>query len=355
MMRLLTAFILTGFLILCGFSCSSQSSHPGLSNPNATSEAKALVQFLHDIEGHYILSGHHNGPTAPLRWHNEVKKVTGFYPIVYGNDFSFNFGGRDPDVVRQSMIDTVKMMHERGHIITLMWHSCFPVEGDSCSHETIWLWQPGVSEETWEALVTDGTELNEKWKTQADHVAKYLKQLRDADIPVLWRPYHEMNGIWFWWCNKKGEDGFAKLWQMMYDRFVNHHKLNNLIWVWNANAPRDKEGDEAYAYEHFFPGHDYVDVLAADVYHFDYKQSHHDDLKILAQGKPIALGEVGRMPTPEILDQQPDWTWFMGWAGWLYRANSEDSVKTLYNAPRVLTLDEMVRNENGSYSVNVNQ
>lgn len=353
MIRSLFISFLMGVLILSLISCSSKSPNPELVNPNASPEAKKLIGFLHEIEGQYILSGHHNGPTQPLRWSNAVEEMTGFYPIVWGNDFSFNFRGRDPDRVRQAMIDTAKMMYERGHIITLMWHSCFPTECDSCSHETIWLWQPGVSEETWQELVTDGTDLNEKWKIQVDHVAKYLKQLQEANIPVLWRPYHEMNGIWFWWCNKKGENGFAKLWQMMYDRFTHHHKLNNLIWVWNANAPRDIPGDEAYPYELYFPGHDYVDVLAADVYHFDYKQSHHDDLKTLAQGKPIALGEVGRMPTPEILHQQPDWTWYMGWAGWLFKANSPDSVRTLYSSPRVLTIDEVVRDKDGNYSVNV--
>ena len=56
-------------------------------------------------------------------------------------------------------------------------------------------------------------------------------------MPVLWRPYHEMNGDWFWWGKKTGPSGHRALWRMMYDRFVNYHGLNNLLWVWNANAP----------------------------------------------------------------------------------------------------------------------
>ena len=63
----------------------------------------------------------------------------------------------------------------------------------------------------------------------------------------------------------------------MYDRFVNYHKLNNLIWIWNANAPRDWKDDEAYEYHLFYPGPEFVDILAADIYKGDYKQSHHDD------------------------------------------------------------------------------
>lgn len=88
-----------------------------------------------------------------------------------------------------------------------------------------------------------------------------------------------MNGVWFWWCNKPGENGFKKLWIMTYNYFTKVHKLNNLLWVWNTNAPRDKKGDEAGPYADFYPGPEYVDVLAADVYHRDYKQSHHDDLQ----------------------------------------------------------------------------
>ena len=72
-------------------------------------------------------------------------------------------------------------------------------------------------------------------KAGVDKIAGYLKELQDAEIPVLWRPYHEMNGDWFWWGKKKGEDGYKKLWSMMYDRFVNFHGLNNLLWVFNTN------------------------------------------------------------------------------------------------------------------------
>jgi mannan endo-1,4-beta-mannosidase len=160
-----------------------------------------------------------------------------------------------------------------------------------------------------------------------------------------------MNGVWFWWCRHPGEDGYIKLWRMMYDYFTNHHKLNNLIWVWNPNAPRDKEGDEAYAYIDYFPGLEYVDVLAADVYHNDYRKSHHDQLLELAQGKPIAFGEVGRMPSPEILEEQPKWTWFMGWANWLYKANTPDSVKILYNSSRTITLDMIEKDNTGKFSI----
>lgn len=351
--RILSTLACLALIAFVGLGCRSGTTHPKPVNSNATPEARALLNFLYEISGEYILSGHHNGVNTPVKYTQAVEEMTGSVPIVWGSDFSFAFRGNDPDSVRTNMIATAKRMSEKGHIVTLMWHACFPADGDSCDYESIWVWKPGVSRDQWDSLTTPGTTLNDQWRTQVDHVAEHLKELQQANIPVLWRPYHEMNGIWFWWCDKKGENGFAKLWKMMYDRLVHHHKLNNLIWVWNANAPRDTPGDEAFDYELYFPGLEYVDVLAADVYHNDYKQSHHDDLIELAGGKVIALGEVGQLPTPIILEQQPKWTWFMGWANWLFKANEPDSVRALYDSPRVLTLDEIEKNEKGEYRIDL--
>jgi mannan endo-1,4-beta-mannosidase len=130
---------------------------------------------------------------------------------------------------------------------------------------------------------------------------------------------------------------------MLYDRFVNHHGLNNLLWVWNANAPRDIPKDEAFSYRLYYPGPQYVDVLAADVYHFDYEQRDYHELLEVAGGKLIALGEVGELPKAEILEAQPLWSWFMVWSSWLVTDNTPERVKEIYAHPRTLTHDEVVR------------
>ena len=232
-----------------------------------------------------------------------------------------------------------------------MWHGCFPTDGDCCDGSSIWAMENRPTPEMWNELVTEGTSLNDAWKVGADKIAMYLKQLQDKNIPVLWRPYHEMNGVWFWWCNQKGEQGFKRLWIMMYKYFTEVHQLNNLIWVWNTNAPRDIPNDEAFAYSDFYPGDEYVDILAADVYRKDYKQSSHDQLVELGQGKPIALGEVGELPTLEILEQQPEWSWFMPWGWILFLSNENDQIKAIYNSDRVLTLDEVSLDQKGKYTL----
>lgn len=347
--------VFLGFIFILSHCNNIPSKHPEPVNPNTIQEARNLLDFIYEIEGKHILSGHHNYNGSLMRFHNAVKEITGKYPVVWGADFSFNFPNNNPDSVRQAIVDKAIELYSDGHIITLMWHSPPPEKGTSSSASDIWIWEPGVSEEYWDSLITTGTKLNKQWQKQVDDIAGYLKQLEKAEVPVLWRPYHEMNGIWFWWCNERGKDGYQKLWKMMYDRLVNHHQLNNLLWVWNPNAPRDKEGDEAYAYQLFFPGLDYVDILAADVYHNDYRLSHHDDLLKLADGKPIALGEVGQLPTPKIINNQSQWTWFMGWASWIHKANDPDSVRALYNAPKVITKDEISKGSDGNFSIKLNR
>lgn len=300
-------------------------------NKNATPEARKLLEFLYDKGDDYLISGQHNYNETVDKFSDKVVSITGKTPALWGTDFIWR-GTEDPGehIVRE----TIKK-HQAGHIVTLMWHAGRPT--DNPPFDWKGSIQADLSDAEWQELTTPGTPLHQRWEKQVDAVAAYLKQLQEANIPVLWRPYHEMNGVWFWWGDKKGKDGFVKLWKMMYDRYVNHHQLNNLIWVWNANAARDIPKDEAFAYQEFYPGADYVDVLATDVYHFDYEQKDYNELLELANGKPIALGEVGELPKAEILEAQPKWSWFMVWANWIETHNTPERVKEVYELPNTLT------------------
>jgi len=360
-------------------------------NLSASPETCELLEFLYSVKGKKMLSAQHDFISSGTRYCEKTEKITGEAPLIWGSDFGFfllddgnpsgkrhcgpmnlidpgltvsladdefsSIGlklkekpaqsseelfveGAESSVMRQTLVERIKKQHAKGHIITLMWHALFPsLDGDRGPYEALWM-PGGCSQEQWDEILTPGSKLHGYWMRQVDEVAGYLKQLRDENIPVLWRPYHEMNGAWFWWGNKPGPDGFSKLWKMLYERLTVHHELNNLLWVWNANAPRDTEGDEAYCYNLFYPGAEVVDVLAADVYRKDYKRSHHDDLVKLAAGKPIALAEVGELPDPEVLDQQPEWLWMMPWGhlGFLY--NSENEINAFYGRNNVLSLKE---------------
>jgi cellobiose epimerase len=306
-------------------------------NKNATNETKKIMGYLYSVNGKRIIAGHHNYAGRPDIFINRVRELTGKSPEIWGCDFiNYYRNGEAEKIVREAY-----KKYKEGYIITLMWHAGRPQDDPPFGwKESV---QAKMTDAEWKEFTTPGTTLHSRWLNQVDTVAKYLKELQTLGVPILWRPYHELNGVWFWWGNRKGENGSSKLYRMMFDRFVNFHKLNNLIWVWNTNAPRQLINDEAYAYEDYFPGLDYVDVLAADVYHNDYRKSHHDELVELGKGKLIALGEVGEVPSPEILSDQPLWVWFMIWSNFVDTHNTPQQIRDLYSYPKILTHEDFIK------------
>lgn len=322
-------YILLICILIYASSCSKEQHLPVVSNPSP--EAISLLNKIYDLQGRYVFSGQHNYPHELNRSTDSTKIMTGKTPLIWGSDM-----GEHDSSFRENVISEAKKKFKEGFIITLMWHAAPPITRDKPGRKGSWY---KMSDEEWMSVITPGTEDHIKWLQDIDAVAESLKKLRDANIPVLWRPYHEMNGIWFWWGNRRGDYGYKSLWKLMFKRFTEYHKLNNLIWVWNANAPRDWENDEAFDYDLFYPGHEYVDILAADVYKNDFKQSHHDDLLELAEGRPIALGEVGVAPTPEVLNSQKMWSWFMIWAHFNWTDNTPETLNILHHYDRVLNLE----------------
>ncbi len=327
------AFYLFSFILFVNLHSEAQKYAPV--NPDASKGVKKTLGFLYEIKGKYILSGQQNYNSDMNVFADSAKGITGKYPAIWGTDF-INWG--DKDLGPQIVEEAIRKSHE-GYLITLMWHEGKPT--DNPPYEFSKNVIAKMSDSDWNELITPGSDLNKKWLAQVDVIAGYLKQLKYAGVTVLWRPYHEMNGVWFWWGNRKGENGIAKLWRMMYDRFTNYHHLNNLIWVWGANGLRDIPFDEAYDYKDYYPGDNYVDVLGADVYHFDYEQKDYEALLKLANGKPIALTETGELPKPEILKAQPQWAWFMVWTSWLWTDNTRERVRQIYSLPQTLNHDEV--------------
>lgn len=305
-------------------------------NPNASKEVHQLLNYLNSIRGKHVLSGQHNYSGNSCS--EKTAAITKHYPAIWGADF-LNYQNK------QLLVDEAIRQHQNGSIITLMYHQVKPFDPDSLGFAKSV--QGRVTDEEWEAIITPNTKYNLMWLEKIDVVAVALKQLQQLKIPILWRPFHEMNGVWFWWGdrpitpNSSQDKSFRVLWKMIYERYTNYHQLNNLIWVWNANAPRLTVGDEAYSYEKYYPGHEYVDILAADVYHNDYRQSHHDQLLTLAEGKLIALGEIGEVPSPEIFEQQNQWVWFMVWAEYNLTHNTPQQLNDLFNYHCVLNLKDL--------------
>ncbi len=322
-------------LLLCPLALGAQGQSPV--NPHASPEARALLTYLYSISGHAILTGQHNFPNTIANWTDRAYDFTGKYPAVYGQDFGFQ-GGADKDSIpaRPALVEEAMRQYRNGAIVTFTWHAVRPTDDEPVTfRDSV---QGHLSDFEWRELLTPGTTLYTRWCKQVDVIAGYLKQLRDARVPVLWRAYHEVNGNWFWWGGRKGADGSAALYRQLFDRFVNYHHLDNLVWVWNANSP-GSGGSGPGPYADYFPGREYADVLSVDIYG-DFKQSYYDDLLILSAGKPVALGEVGGLPSPATLKEQPKYAWFMTWSEFIEMSNTLDAVRAVYNDPRALTRDD---------------
>jgi mannan endo-1,4-beta-mannosidase len=264
--------------------------------------------------------------------------------MIFGSDWGHaKAGDSDSYLARPDIVQEAIRQHQRGSIVALCWHAVPPTANEPITFRQLPNSDPKalssvqgkLLDEQFRDVLTPGTALYNHWCAQVDAVAVFLKQLQDAHVPVLWRPYHEMNGDWFWWGGRTGEYSTIALYRQLFDRLVNHHHLNNLVWVWSMDRP-SRPGME---HAKFFPGTEYVDVLALDVYGNDFAQSYYDSLVSLSQGKPLALAEVGSPPTPEILSKQPRWTYYMTWAG-MVRNTPRKQYAELMADPRVLNLED---------------
>ncbi len=294
--------------------------------------AERIRAYLAGPAQGWTISGQHNREPLddPTRWTRKVHDITGKYPGLWGGDLSFFAMGN-----RGRLIDTARQQWEAGSLVTLMWHMCPPTNPEPCGWDTpdgVWA---KLTDDQWRELCTDGTTLNRAWLRELDDVVPLLKRLRDAGVGVLWRPLHEMNDDWAWWGGRPGPDGSQRLFRMMHDYF-DRRGLDNLVWVWSvADRDIDRVGD-------YFPGTRYVDVAAMDIWQKPYPSiQDYDAMRAVAAGRPIALGEVSRVPTPAVLAAQPDWAWFMVWAEYLIDNNTESAVKAAYTDPHVLNRDRV--------------
>ncbi|MNM01055.1 Mannan endo-1,4-beta-mannosidase [compost metagenome] len=307
-------------------------------NPNATQEARELLQYLYDQSGKGLISGQHDYLEAPDDQMNKLKKLTGQYAILHGYELG-PISGQSADMIdkqRRGVVQSAINWYKGGGIVAMTFHEYLPGTSPDWSNVSKW-----ISQDQFNAYVTPGTAEYNQLIADLDQVAVYLKMLQDAGVPVLWRPYHEMNGGWFWWGQK---NNFSALWDIMYDRFVGKHKLNNLIWVWNPNAPNSNSGP----YEDYYPGADKVDVLAADIYDNDYQQSYYDKLLKLADGKPIAIGESGELPDPQQLAKtQSQWVYVMTWGKMLTENNSTQKISSFMKSGYTLSREDFVKVKQG--------
>ncbi|MGG1618181.1 glycosyl hydrolase [Paenibacillus sp. NRS-1782] len=320
-------------LVVLLFSVSQQSfiiadAAPPV-NSQASAKAKQLLTYLSNVPGGTLISGQHDYLEAPDEQNNKLQQISGQYAGLHGYEFGglANQSHAALQEQRQRVVDSAIQWSQSGGIVAITFHQALP--GKPKTWKNV---QTKLSQAEFNSYITPSTPQYRQLIADIDEVALSLKTLRDADVPVLWRPYHEMNGNWFWWGNKQN---YAQLWNVMYDRFVHVHHLDNLLWVWSPNAPNTY----STPYNGPFPGINRVDILAADIYNNDYKASYYTGLLKLAQGKPIGIGESNILPSANVLKNQPAWAYAMTWGKELSTTNSQSTIRTFMNQNNIITRD----------------
>ena len=320
----------------CLFACQKQEE---IDVSSKSIEAQKVYEYISNAKGNYVISGQEESTwVQPLLCEYEmeyIKDVTGKYPAIRGLDYIND----DFEGVNQRAID----WWNRGGIVTICWHTGVNYSGgyNECKEGAV---------ANWDALLTEGTNEYNAMIEGIDKAARALKELKDLNIPVIWRPYHEAFGDWFWWG--KGEDNssraehYVKLWRIMYTRYTEHWELNNLIWIEGySHMDYDWQEDKykcAKGIDKWYVGNDYCDIVGADSYvegvHLDLNKK----VNSINKGKkPMAYHECGINPTLEEL-QKTDWAYFMTWhTTYLIDTNTTESLNTLYNSDYIITLDEL--------------
>ncbi|GAA1527537.1 hypothetical protein GCM10009827_050720 [Dactylosporangium maewongense] len=298
------------------------------------SSRSALIGYLSGISGQYTVTGQHNREpnTDPTKWTRVAQQLTGQTPGLWGGDFLF----QSADVSsRQTMVSEAIRQWQGGSLVALTWHMCPPTMGSTCGWDSAGVLSH-LSDTQWSQLVTDGTSLNTAFKNRLNEAVPYLRQLQNAGVPVLFRPVHEMNEGWSWWGGRPGANGSRKLFQIVHD-FYAAQSLTNLVWVWNV---KDVNMGSIADY---WPGPSYVDLATLDMWvKYAPSTSDYQAMLNIAGGKPIALAEVGQVPSVALLQAQPRWTYFMVWAEYLTDPayNNNAAVQNTYFNSRVLVRGE---------------
>ena len=307
--------------------CSFQKEKPSLSNPNASAEAKKLYDLLYypNEEFGVALSAQQESTWMGSEDYefSYIYERTGKTPVIRG----FDYMNDDFDGVNKRAIK----WHGNGGFVTICWHCGSDFSGE---------WKDAMEDEVadWERMLTEGTKEYKVMLKGMDKAAKALKKLSDKNIPVLWRPFHELDGDWFWW-GKGGSENFRKLWQIMYDRYTNHWKLNNLIWVLGYSHKMIKMED-------WYPGDEYCDIIGADTYDIAIGTTLYRKVSGITKApKPLCLHECGQNPAVSDFKKAP-WSYFMTWhTEYLTDKNTNEALRELYNSDIVITLDELYKTE----------
>ncbi len=316
--------------------------------PRILSKEEILAYFDSLIANEQIIVGQQCGdaPNSTKSYYDtyvdQLADETGRHVGLIGADFGW-FSGDDYPV--ETLIDH----WNEGGLVTVSWHADNPfTEGTDVYWNTV----ENKDKIDLKSLVKDA-ETTQAWinyRTELDRVAGALQKLRDANVMVIWRPFHEMNGDFFWWGinahnnNQTNENDYKALWIDLYNTFRWDYGLDNLIWAYSV-VPSMTWYANVISY---YPGSDYVHLVGMDYYGTHPDFPHYEELRSL--GKTMVMSEIGpreegygnwnMMDVVEKLKGKA--AYFLQWHSW---NGAAVSIKDNQNAIEMMNSDLVITRE----------
>ncbi len=354
------------------------SGNSRLSNPNATAEAQALMNYLASVYGKNTISGQQEiykyGPHDFEYEFDYIYKNTGKYPAIRGFDFMNTANplyGNDDGTVDRIISWCTDNQYGNNGIATASWHITVPMNfaGYNVGDAVDWgnaTYEPTKTDFDASKVCTEGTKENEYYMLCLKLLADALKKLDDANVPLIFRPLHEAEGgggetaSWFWW-GKSGSAAYKDIWKLTYTTLTKTYGLNNLIFEWNG-YDYPTSGD-------WYPGDEYVDLVGFDKYSCTKYLAEnnwqpslvHDDsaagstfwslVNLTTKNKMVAMAECDCISTlGNLQTEHASWLYFCPWydggaennnflSGEVF--NKVEDLKTIYQSDYCITLDEL--------------
>ena len=269
-----------------------------------------ILDTVYNDDDHYIPAQHlGSGANSLIDYLDTVYAETGTYPAMVSYDFS-NLTTYNKSV--RTIVADLKEYMSRGGIVSFSYHMENPT--GNYTDQGLCRGELGKNEATWVELITKGTDLNTRFNEILDIAAIVLKDFDEEGYPIIWRPMHEVNGDWFWWCGLQGyissdntavaisAEAVQNLWKYIYNYYTDTWGMTNLVWAYSPSPSNNIDGtrtDTKLPVLYCYPGAEYCDLVGFDWYTggSDYStviRGENDPYaQLMSLGLPVAFTEFG--------------------------------------------------------------
>lgn len=294
-------------------------SHYIASDPEATADTQALLAFLGDVSASdAFIFGHHNANYMGQHWEDkdasqgksDAHLAVGQHPGLF--EYNFHWIANAKGKAKADLIPHIQHAASVGALVEFHFEADNPVTGGD-SHDL--KGKPIVELLPSGTLGSKGTG-HAKWKEWLNQFADFAK---DVGAPIIFRPFHEATGGWFWWGSKAStpaEYRHAWQWTVEYLRETKH--VHNVLYAYAPSKP-DENPETSYGVTGTsrYPGNGYVDIACFD--HYGTEDSFAPELLescrlstafAFTHGKVPAICEFGRSEGSENLDSSIAAQWW---------------------------------------------